>query len=141
VTATTYLRRLRWYEEIYHFSQMQLVGMGEAEQYRVILRVVSDLSAKDHAGSKTESVVKALESWFAFNGKTVTRSVKIRGKSDTPTLREEKVPTQPEQRKLFLSCDLKARASAVLLAHGGLRLDVLGDCARFFIVNSTTFKW
>ena len=42
-------------------------------------------------------------------------------------MREEKVPTQPELRKLFLTCDLKARASASLVAHAGLRLEVLGD--------------
>ena len=75
MTVTTYLRRLRWYEVIYHFSPMQLVGMGEAEQYKAILTLVSDLSAKDHAGSNTESMVKALKSWLAFNGKTVTRSL------------------------------------------------------------------
>ncbi|RLI40333.1 site-specific integrase, partial [Candidatus Bathyarchaeota archaeon] len=42
-------------------------------------------------------------------------------------LREERVPTQQELRRIFLSGDKKARAACVLIAHSGLRLMSLGN--------------
>jgi hypothetical protein len=42
-------------------------------------------------------------------------------------LKDEKVPTRKELKKIFLSGDKKARVSSVLVAHSGLRIKTLGD--------------
>jgi len=42
-------------------------------------------------------------------------------------LQDERVPTKEELRKIFLSTDEKGRVACVLVAHSGLRLEVLGN--------------
>ncbi|MDH5771380.1 MAG: site-specific integrase, partial [Candidatus Bathyarchaeota archaeon] len=44
-----------------------------------------------------------------------------------PTLRDERVPTRKELKKIFLSGDKKARVASVLVAHSGLRIKTLGN--------------
>ena len=55
------------------------------------------------------------------------KGIKIRGADDAPTLKDEKVPTQAELKKIFLSTDQKGRAASVLIAHSGLRLETIGN--------------
>jgi hypothetical protein len=53
--------------------------------------------------------------------------IKIKGIDETPTLKDERVPTFEELKRTFLSGDSKARTACVLVAHSGLRLQTLGD--------------
>jgi len=46
---------------------------------------------------------------------------------DTPSLRDERVPTAEELRKILLSADSKSRVCCILLAHDGLRTQTLGN--------------
>jgi hypothetical protein len=82
---------------------------------------------KDHAGSYIESIVKAVRSWLSHNHRELKGKIKIRGTQETPSLRNERVPTREELRKIFLSADNKSRTASVLLAHSGLRLETLGN--------------
>jgi len=50
-----------------------------------------------------------------------------KGIDETPTLKNERVPTLNELKRIFLSGDSKARTSCVFVAHSGLRLQTLGD--------------
>ncbi|MEM2868166.1 MAG: hypothetical protein QXR84_06770, partial [Candidatus Bathyarchaeia archaeon] len=77
--------------------------------------------------SYIESALKAVKSWLSHNGIEVKRKIKIRGARDTPSLRDERVPTKQELRRIFLSADKKARVACVLVAHSGLRLMTLGN--------------
>jgi hypothetical protein len=80
-----------------------------------------------HAGSYTESTLKIVKSWLAHNGKEVKRKIKIKGARETPSLKDERVPTKEELKRILLSGDKKARAACVLIAHSGLRIEVLGN--------------
>ncbi|MEM2881298.1 MAG: site-specific integrase [Candidatus Methanomethylicaceae archaeon] len=53
--------------------------------------------------------------------------MKIKGARDTPRLRDERVPTQEELKKIFMAWDRRARVACALIAHSGLRLEVLGN--------------
>ena len=57
----------------------------------------------------------------------ISRKIKIRGADDTPSLKNERVPTNNELKKIFLSGDKKTRATSVLIAHSGLRIKNLGN--------------
>ncbi|MBC7078682.1 MAG: site-specific integrase, partial [Synergistales bacterium] len=103
--------------------------MGNDEIYNMLLDYVSELEKAGRAGSYIESALKAVKSWLAHNGIEIKRKIKIRGARDTPTLRDERVPTQSELRRIFLSADKKARVACVLVAHSGLRLMTLGNYA------------
>jgi hypothetical protein len=100
--------------------------MDEEALYNLLLDTVTSMETK-YTGSYTQSVIKAIKSWLAHNGVEVKRVIKIRGAEDAPTLKDEKVPSQAELKKIFLSTDLKGRTASVLVAHSGLRLETIGN--------------
>lgn len=127
VTADVYLRRFGAFCEHFKTSPGQLVTLSESELYNMLLDYVSFLEGDGCAGSYVKSALKAVKSWLAHNGIDIHRKIKIRGADDTPTLRDERIPTQQELRRIFLSADKKARIACVLVAHSGLRLMTLGN--------------
>jgi hypothetical protein len=126
VTADVYLRRLGSFCEKFDLSPADLVLMGEDQIYNILLDLVSSMESK-YAGSYIQSVVKAVKSWLSHNGIVVKRKIKIRRVQDTPSLRDERVPTQVELKRIFLSGDKKTRVSCVLVAHSGLRIKTIGN--------------
>ena len=127
VTADVYLRRLGAFCEHFNITPRQLIALSENDLYNMLLDYVSYLENNGCAGSYIESALKAVKSWLAHNGIEVKRKIKIRGVRDTPTLKDERVPTQDELKRIFLSADKKARVACVLVAHSGLRLMTLGN--------------
>lgn len=126
-TADVYLRRLRAFCQAFHVRPKELASMSDGELFNLLLDCVSTMEKAGHAGSYTESTVKAVKSWLLHNGKEVKRKVKIKGARETPSLKDERVPAKEELRRIFLSGDKKARAACVLVAHSGLRIEVLGN--------------
>jgi len=53
--------------------------------------------------------------------------IKIKGTKDTPSLKDERVPTKHELTRIFFSGDKKARVASAFVAHSGLRLETLGN--------------
>ncbi|MGI0090992.1 MAG: site-specific integrase, partial [Nitrososphaerales archaeon] len=49
------------------------------------------------------------------------------GSQETPTLKDERVPTKEELKRIFLAADPQQRVACVLLAHAGLRPESLGN--------------
>jgi integrase len=126
-TAEVYLRRLGNFCENYKISPQEMLKLNQEQLYTLLLDVVSDLERKGKAGSYIASVIKAIKSWLSFNGIEIKRKIKIKGAQDTPRLREERVPTQEELKKIFLAADLKSKVCCVLVAHAGLRIECLGN--------------
>jgi hypothetical protein len=127
ITADIYLRRLGGFCKDFNQTPKGLLKMKEKELYNLLLDAISDLEQKGHAGSYQQSILKAVRSWLNFNGKTITRKIKIKGAYETPSLAKERVPTQPELKKIFLAGNNQQRAACSLLAHSGLRIQVLGN--------------
>ncbi len=127
ITANVYLKRLGYLCEMHGVSAQQIAAFDDQQAYDLLLDTVSSLEARHLAGSYVASVLKAVKSWLAFNGKPVTRRIKIAGVDETPTLKNERVPTQEELAKVFLAGDHKGRAACAFMAHSGLRPQVLGN--------------
>ncbi|MEM3760279.1 MAG: site-specific integrase [Candidatus Bathyarchaeia archaeon] len=127
VTADVYLRRLGWVCKHLNLKPKELLGKSEKELGMLLADLVSYLEREGKAGSYIKSCLKAVKSWLSFNMVEVKVKIKIKDADDTPTLREERVPTQQELRKIFLCGDLRARSACVLLAHSGLRIETLGN--------------
>jgi hypothetical protein len=53
--------------------------------------------------------------------------IKIKGAQDTSSLEAERLHTKDEIKKILLAGDSKARVASVLVAHSGLRIEVLGN--------------
>ena len=126
VTADVYLRRLGNFCERFHVTPEGLASMGEDELYNLMLDAITTLEA-EYSGSYIQSIVKAMKSWLAHNNVEIKRKLKIKGTQDTPSLRDERVPTQEELKKIFLSGDKKGRTASVLVAHTGMRLKTIGN--------------
>jgi len=126
VTADVYLRRLGNFSNQNDTTPNKLLSCSEDELCNLLMDTVSSMEER-YAGSYIQSVIKAVKSWLVFNGIEIKRQIKIRGAEDTPSLRDERVPTQDELKKIFLSGDKKARAASVLVAHTGVRIKTIGN--------------
>jgi len=127
VTADVYLRRLGSFCKLFNKDPKILSSLSEGDLYNLMLDYVSFMERKGYSGGYIESTLKAVKSWLSHNGIEIKRKIKIRGARDTPSLRDERVPTKDELRRIFLSGDKKARSACVLMAHSGLRPMTLGN--------------
>ena len=126
-TADVYARRLWSFSLRTGKTPAQLAAMPEAEAYRLLLDFVSGEERRGATGSYISHSVTVARSWLTFNGRPMARRIKIRGAEATPTLAEERVPTQEELRRVFLAAPAQWRVAAALVAHAGVRLEVLGN--------------
>lgn len=127
VTADVYLRRLGSFCQHFNKTPNDLTSLDKSEVYNLMLDYVSLMEKDGYAGSYIESTLKAVKSWLAHNGLDIRRKIKIEGARDTPSLKDERVPTREELKRILLSGDKKTRAATVLVAHSGLRIKTLGD--------------
>ncbi len=127
ISADVCLRRLGSFCESHKMTPRKLASMRERELHNLLMDYVTSEEKKGYAGSYISSTMKALRSWLAHNNKNLKVKIKIKGVDDTPSLKDERVPTIDELRRIFLSGDRKTRTSCVLIAHSGLRLQTLGD--------------
>ncbi len=107
-------------------SPKDLVAMDDDALHNILMDHVSALE-KDYAGSYIQSIIKAVKSWLTHNRRDLKVKIKIRGADDTPSLRDERIPTKEELKRIFLSGDKKARTASVLVAHSGFRIETLGN--------------
>ena len=127
VTADVYMRRLGSFCKSRGLNPKKLARTSDRQLRNAMMDFVSDSEAKGHSGSYINSTIKAVRSWLSHNGRELRARIKVKGAQDVPTLREERVPTNEELRRIFLSGDRKARVACALVAHSGLRIEVLGN--------------
>jgi len=127
ITADVCLRRLGSFCKSHEITPQEFASLPEKDLYNMLMDYVSAQEKKGYAGNYINSTLKALKSWLAHNNREVNVKIKIKGIDETPTLKDERVPTLPELHRIFLSGDSKARTACVLVAHSGLRLQTLGD--------------
>ena len=68
-------------------------------------------------------MLKAIKSWLQFNGIETRRKIKIKGATNTPSLKEERVPTKEELAypPQFLTKNLKEKllmSLSIFKLHG-----------------------
>jgi site-specific recombinase XerD len=127
VTADTSLRRLGVLCGNFKKTPKELALMNEEELGNLLMDYVSSMEKNGYAGNYISQYVKAIKSWLNFNHKELKIRIKIKGVNDTPSLKNERTPTREELRSILLSSDKKARVAAVLMAHSGFRVEVLGN--------------
>lgn len=127
ITADVCLRRLGSFCESNKTTPGKLASLPERELHDMLMDYVSSAEKKGYAGNYISSTMKALKSWLAHNNKVLKIKIKIKGIDETPTLKDERVPTLQELNRIFLSGDSKARTACVIVAHSGMRLQTLGN--------------
>lgn len=127
VTADVCFRRLGNFCESHDIVPRELASMSDREIHNLLMDYVTSAEKKGYAGSYISSTMKALKSWLTYNRREIRVKIKIKGVDDTPSLKNERVPTRDELRSILLSGDKKARVACILVAHSGLRIKTLGN--------------
>jgi integrase len=127
ITADVYARRLGAFCDQVGIEPLALVKRSEQELRNVLLDFITAEERRKRAGSYIESTLKAVKSWLVHNGLKISLPLRIHGASDTPSLREERTPTQAEVRAILLAATPRDRVSCALMAFSGVRPEVLGN--------------
>lgn len=82
-----------------------------------------------YAPQYVKSNLKAIKSWADWNGKKITKRIRIANEGETPTLEGEVSPTREELSQLLCAptTSLRTRASVAIIAFTGSRPEVQGD--------------
>jgi integrase len=128
ITADVYLRGLGLYCELNHSTPMKLLRQAEEKAFRDnFTDFVRKLESEGKAGSYITRYKKVLISWLAYNGVQAQLKVKIRGAADTPTITDERVPTNEELAKTLRKASPRGRVAMAMMSFSGLRPESLGD--------------
>lgn len=127
ITSDVYLRRLGAFCERNSTNPVEFLKLSPKEMQDLLFDLVTQMQMEHKAGSYIASNVKAVKSWLSYNDVEIKSKIKIEGAGDTPSLKDERVPTKDELRKVFFAADAQQRVACVFLAHAGLRPETLGD--------------
>jgi integrase len=127
ITADVYMRRLGSFCETVDRDPVQLLRLKDKTLVDLMTDYISEREKEGRAGSYVKSSLKSVKSWLAFNGIKLSRKIKIRDVEDTPSLRDEIIPTPEELKQIFLVGNSRSRAACALMAFSGLRPGVLGN--------------
>jgi hypothetical protein len=89
--------------------------------------VVARLEGDGKAPSYIIGILKAVRSWLRYNDVTLTRTIKVRNPSATPTIEDEQVPTKEELTRILRTSPPRIRVAESLMAFADLRPESLGD--------------
>lgn len=127
ITGDVYLRRLGAFCNEMEKTPQQLVKMKDRGLSDLIDDYIIMCEKKGNAGSYINSTVKAVKSWLVFNGIKLPRKIKIRDANISTTLKNERIPTQEELKKIFNAGDSRERTACGIVAFTGVRIGVLGN--------------
>lgn len=126
-TADNYLRILGRFLSLNQLTPKKLVALKPRERDDIVTDHITTLLKEGKAGSTCAVVKKAIISWLDWNGKKLTRKIKVPGVGHRPTLRDAHIPLQEELKRVLNASDARARAAISLMAYSGVRPEVLGN--------------
>ncbi len=89
--------------------------------------MVAGLEADGKAPGYIADLMKTVKSWLKYNDITLTRRIKIKNSTATPTIENEQVPTQEELARILRASPPRVRAAIALIAFADLRPQSLGN--------------
>jgi integrase len=134
-TADIYLRRLCSFCRKGgitpgHFADISLSEIEDmAQDYVNELEESTFEDGKHYAPQYICSNLKAIKSWAEWNRKKITREIRIRDETRTPTLEAEEVPSRDDLERVLYAptTNSRTRASIAIIALSGCRLEVQGN--------------
>ncbi|MDV3277759.1 MAG: hypothetical protein LYZ69_04740 [Nitrososphaerales archaeon] len=128
ITAEVYLRTLGLYCDLVHADPKEILKDGPSKRFRDdFTDFVREMEKKGKAGSYIQRFKKVILSWLSYNNVDVKLKVNIKGRSETPTIANERVPSKEELAKILRMASRRCRVSIALMALGGLRPESLGN--------------
>ncbi len=130
ITAEVSLRRLGKACELIDMTPKEMISQAKKnmKQFQNDLEdLVSKLENDGKAPQYVTGIMKVVKSLLSYNDITVTRKIKIRNASSTPTIENEQVPSQDELARIFRNSSSRVRAAEALIAFADLRPESLGN--------------
>lgn len=128
ITAEVYLRTMGLYCDLLGTTPKKILKEARSKKFRDgFTDFVRKMEREGKAGSYIERFKKVILSWLSYNNIEVKLKVNIRGKSETPTIANERVPSKEELSRILRMASPRARVSIALMAFSGLRPESLGS--------------
>ncbi len=89
--------------------------------------VVAMLESERKSPGYILGILKAVKSWLRYNDITLTRKIKVRNSNATPTIEDERVPSQEELARILRAAPPRVRVAVALMAFSGLRPQSIGN--------------
>ncbi len=120
-------RFLKNHEDISTPRHLVEIARRDRREVEDILQdFVTRLHGEGKSGNYIANYLKVVRSWLNFNDIQLVRKIKIPDRNRTPTIEDERVPTQEELASILRASKPRGACSVVLMAHSGLRPQVLG---------------
>ena len=120
-------RFLKNHEDISTPRDLVEIARRDRREVEDILQdFVTRLHGEGKSGNYIANYLKVVRSWLNFNDIQLVRKIKIPDRNRTPTIEDERVPTQEELASILRASKPRGACSVVLMAHSGLRPQVLG---------------
>jgi len=128
ITAEVYLRTMGLYCDLLGTTPKKILKDAPSKRFRdQFTDLVRKMEKEGKAGSYIERFKKVILSWLSYNNMDVKLKVNIKGKSETPTIANERVPSKEELARILRMGSPRARVSIALMAFSGLRPESLGS--------------
>jgi integrase len=88
---------------------------------------VGKLESEGRSPGYIQGFLKVVKSWLRYNNINLTRRIKIKNSTATPTIENEKVPSQEELAKILRASPPRIKAAISLMAFAGLRPQSIGN--------------
>ena len=89
--------------------------------------MVFQLEREKKSPGYTSNIVKIVRQWLKYNNVILTRHIKITNSTATPTIENERVPSQQELARLLRNSSSRVRVAESLMAFADLRPESIGN--------------
>jgi len=130
ITAEVSVRRLGKFCELLDKTPSEVVEMAKNDlpSFQDALEdIVAKLEAERKSPGYILGILKVVKSWLRYNDITLTRKVKVANTTATPTIENERVPSQEELATILRTSPSRLKAAIVLIAFSDLRPQTLGN--------------
>jgi len=130
VTANVYIRRLSLFCETNGLSPTELVDLAKGDRKKAEDLVLDHVTRMEHEGNSPgyiSGIVKSVRSWLKYNDAELKRRIKIRSPNATPSIEDERVPTQQELKTILIYAGDRTKVSIAFMAFAGLRPQSIGN--------------
>jgi len=130
ITAEVALRRLGKLCELFETSPRGLLELARRDLMGFqdsLEDLVAGLEEKGKSPGYIQGFLKTVKSWLKYNNITLTRRIKIRNSTATPTIENEQVPSQEELARIIRVSPPRVRVMVALMAFAGLRPQSIGN--------------
>lgn len=127
ITADVNIRRMEAFCSIMKTDPHSMLELSDKELTDLIDDFVTEMEEDKFTPNYISSILKGVKSWLAHNNKSLTRKIKISDAGIPKTLKDERVPTQDELKRILQSGNPRERACCILMAHSGVRPETIGD--------------